>query len=141
MHRMSEDEIHEFLGSAPFVGVLATTRADGRPHAVPVWYWLDGSTIVLTTGRHSVKGANLLRDPQCAFTVHDDRPPYAFALVEGEATIEQNPDELRKWAVTIAGRYLGEDRAEEVGERNAATDELLVRIVPRRLAGVRDMTD
>ncbi|WP_228430472.1 pyridoxamine 5'-phosphate oxidase family protein [Baekduia soli] len=43
---------------------LATTRADGRPHAMPLWgVWLDGG-LWFGTGLESVKGRNLLRDPR-----------------------------------------------------------------------------
>jgi pyridoxine/pyridoxamine 5'-phosphate oxidase len=42
---------------------LSTTRADGRPHAMPVWgVWLDGA-LWFGTGLESVKGRNLARDP------------------------------------------------------------------------------
>lgn len=141
MQTMSDEDVHAFLAEAPWVGVLATTRADGRPHAVPVWFGVDGSTIVLTTAAKSVKGRNLLRDPQCALTVHDDRPPYSFALVEGEVTITRNRDELAQWAVTIATRYVGAEQGEEAGQRNAGFDDILVRIVPRRLTGVRNIAE
>ena len=43
---------------------LTTTRADGRPHAMPVWgVWLDGA-LWFGTGLESVKGRNLARDPR-----------------------------------------------------------------------------
>ena len=43
---------------------LSTTRADGRPHARPVWgLWLDGA-VWFGTGQQSVKGRNLARDPR-----------------------------------------------------------------------------
>src|SRR5579885_953104 len=39
-HRMSDDEVWEFLAAdPPHTGKLATTRADGRPHVAPVWLW------------------------------------------------------------------------------------------------------
>jgi nitroimidazol reductase NimA-like FMN-containing flavoprotein (pyridoxamine 5'-phosphate oxidase superfamily) len=47
---------------------LGTTRADGRPHAMPIWgVWLDGA-LWFGTGLESVKGRNLLRDPRA--TIH-----------------------------------------------------------------------
>jgi len=47
---------------------VCTTRADGRPHATPVWgLWHDGA-FVFSTSPKSVKGRNLSRDPRC--TVH-----------------------------------------------------------------------
>jgi PPOX class probable F420-dependent enzyme len=47
---------------------VCTTRADGRPHATPVWgLWHDGA-FVFSTSPKSVKARNLARDPRC--TVH-----------------------------------------------------------------------
>ena len=37
------------------------------------------------------------------------------------------------WATRIAGRYMGAERAEEFGRRNAVPGELLVRLVPTRV--------
>jgi len=39
-------------------------RAAGRPHVAPVWFELDGDELVFTTGKDSVKGKNILRDPR-----------------------------------------------------------------------------
>ena len=47
---------------------LSTTRPDGRPHAAPIWgVWLD-ETFYFGTGRGSVKGRNLARNP--AISLH-----------------------------------------------------------------------
>ncbi|MGH2996297.1 MAG: pyridoxamine 5'-phosphate oxidase family protein [Gaiellaceae bacterium] len=43
---------------------VATTRPDGRPHAMPVWgVWLDDS-VYFGTSPSSRKGMNLARDPR-----------------------------------------------------------------------------
>jgi hypothetical protein len=43
---------------------VCTTRADGSPHAVPVWgVWLDGA-IWFGTNPESAKGRNIARDPR-----------------------------------------------------------------------------
>ena len=42
---------------------IATTRSDGRPHAMPVWgFWLDGA-LFFGTGRDTLKARNLQRRP------------------------------------------------------------------------------
>ncbi|HVS13134.1 MAG TPA: pyridoxamine 5'-phosphate oxidase family protein [Thermoanaerobaculia bacterium] len=42
---------------------LATARADGRPHAAPVWFvWVD-QQLCFSTAPGSVKGRNLARSP------------------------------------------------------------------------------
>jgi PPOX class probable F420-dependent enzyme len=50
---------------------LATVRADGRPHVMPVWaIWLDGAVWLSTAGA-SLKGRNLAREPRCTVTLDD----------------------------------------------------------------------
>ena len=42
---------------------ICTTRADGRPHAMPVWgFWFDDA-VVFGTGRETMKARNIARSP------------------------------------------------------------------------------
>jgi PPOX class probable F420-dependent enzyme len=68
-------EQQAFLLEGTRTGKLATVRKDGRPHVVPIWFVLDGDTLVFTTGEASVKAANMRRDPRVAFCVDDETPP------------------------------------------------------------------
>ena len=43
---------------------VCTTRPDGRPHAVPVWYWWDGQDIYFATPPTSQKSRNLAQQPE-----------------------------------------------------------------------------
>ena len=139
---MSEDEAWAFLAfEPPRPGALATARADGRPHVVPVWYALDGRTIVFTTGCDTVKGRNLARDVRVALCVDDDRPPFSFVHVEGRVTISDDLAEVRHWATIIGGRYMGADRAEAYGRRNGVPGELLARVEPVKIIAVKDVAD
>jgi len=47
MERMSREECLQFLRTPVRTGKLATVRKDGRPQVVPVWYDLEGETVVL----------------------------------------------------------------------------------------------
>ncbi len=80
------DEQRAFLLPGTRTGKLATVRKDGRPHVVPVWFTLDGDTIVFTTGEHTVKAANIQRDARVCLCVDDETPPYAYIMIEGIAT-------------------------------------------------------
>ena len=62
-HPMTDDEVRAFLTAVPArPAILATVRADGRPHVAPVWYAVDDDgTIVFNTGETTVKGRNLRR--------------------------------------------------------------------------------
>ncbi|NJP46765.1 PPOX class F420-dependent oxidoreductase [Actinacidiphila epipremni] len=128
MPQMTEAEWREFLAYGTRTAKLATTRADGSPHLAPVWFLLDGDDLVFNTGRETVKGRTLLRDPRVAICVDDERPPFSFVLVQGRASLSEDPADLRSWAGRIAARYMGEDRAEEFAARNGVPGELLVRV-------------
>ncbi|MDQ3320682.1 MAG: PPOX class F420-dependent oxidoreductase [Actinomycetota bacterium] len=132
MHEMSDEERRAFLTAGTRTGKLATIRRDGRPHVVPIWFLLDGEDVLLTTGADTVKGRNILRDPRVGLCVDDEDPPFAYVMVEGEAEVTEDPDELLRWATRLGGRYMGADRAEEFGRRNAVEGELLVRIRPTK---------
>jgi PPOX class probable F420-dependent enzyme len=142
-HPMTEAEARAFLGGPPArPGIVATTRKDGRPHAAPVWFVVDGDgTIVFTTGAETVKGRTLRATGWAAMTVDDDQPPFSFVMVEGPVTISEDLDEVRSWAARIAGRYMGADRAEEYGERNGVPGEMLVRLAPVRYVSAGDVAD
>ncbi|HZR40857.1 MAG TPA: PPOX class F420-dependent oxidoreductase [Ktedonobacteraceae bacterium] len=132
-------EQRDFLLYQTRTGKLATVRKDGRPHVVPIWFTLDGDTIVFNTGGSSVKAANMRRDPRVSLCVDDERPLYTFLIIEGIATFDNNPDALRTWATRIGDRYMGNDRAEEYGKRNSSEGELLVRITPTRIIFEKDV--
>ena len=134
--------VRDFLSSRPaHTAKLATVRRDGRPHVAPIWFDLDGDDIVFTTGVDSVKGRTIRRDPRVSVCVDDERPPFSFVIIEGDARIVEDADELLRWATSIAGRYMGEDRAGEYGRRNAVPTELLVRITATTVIAGRDIAD
>ncbi len=138
---MTDDERRAFLMEGTRTGKLATTRKDGRPHVVPIWFVLDGDDVILTTGRETVKGRALAREGRASLCVDDQAPPYSFVTIEATATLSGDLDEMLAWATRIGGRYMGADRAEEFGRRNAVPEEWLVRLTPVRtlaLAGVSD---
>lgn len=132
-------EQRAFLLKGTRTGKLATVRKDGRPHVVPIWFHLDGDTLVFMTGEKRVKAANMRRDPRVSICVDDETPPYAYIQVEGTASFSDDSDELLKWATLIGGRYMGEDLAEAYGKRNAVPGELLVRVTPTRILFEKDI--
>ncbi|MGW6414950.1 PPOX class F420-dependent oxidoreductase [Streptomyces sp. NPDC055055] len=125
---MTEDQWRAFVSAGTRTGKLATVRDDGSPHVVPVWFVLDGDDFVFNTGKGTVKGRNLARDGRVSLCVDDDTPPFAFVTLSGRAEITEEPAELLRWATRIAARYMGEDRADAFGRRNAVPGELLVRV-------------
>ena len=138
---MTTEEYREFLLGSVRTATLATVRADGRPHAAPVWYHMDGETFVFTTAKDTVKGKNLARDGRVSLCIDDEQPPFHFVVVEGVATIADGDPDLLFWAIRIGGRYMGEDRAEAFGRRNAVPGELLVRVKPTKVLAFKNIAD
>jgi len=127
-HKMTDEEWRAFVSNGTRTGKLSTVRADGSPHVAPIWFLLDGDDLVFNTAKTTVKGRNLARDGRVAVCVDDDRPPFAYVVLQGRARISEDLAELRLWAGRIGARYMGEERAEEFGARNGVPGELLVRV-------------
>ena len=138
---MTDEEYRSFLLDGPRTAILSTVRADGRPHVAPVWFDLDGDSIVFTTGESTVKGRNLRRDPRVSLCVHEDDPPFQFVLVDGTAELTAEDPDLLYWATRLGGRYMGAERAEEYGLRNAVKGELLVRVTPQKILAYKNISD
>jgi len=141
MRRLDEQEARAFLAQGTRTGKLATVRADGRPHVVPVWFVLDGDDLVFTTWHESVKAHNMQRDARVALCVDDQAPPYSYVTVEGTARMVDDPAAGRHWATLIGARYMGADRADEFGRRNGVPGEYIVRLSPTKIFGYGEMTE
>jgi PPOX class probable F420-dependent enzyme len=141
MRQMTPAEARAFLLERPRTAKLATVRSDGRPHVAPIWFDLDGDAIVFTTWHTTVKATNIRRDPRVSLCVDDEAPPFAYALIEGTASMSDDLAALAHWAARIAGRYMGAGLAESYGKRNSVPGELLVRVTPTKIvaqAGIAD---
>lgn len=125
---------------------LAVTRKDGSPHVAPVWVDLDRGAgpdgddqIVFMTSADTLKGKAILRDGRVALCFDDERPPFAFVTIAGTTTTSTDPDALLAWGTRIGGRYMGADRAEAFGRRNAVPPEMVVRVTPTRVTAKVDV--
>src|SRR3954454_20779989 len=80
-HKMTETEAWEFVRRGSLTATFASVRADGRPHAVPTWYAIDGDEVVFTTWHGTVKAANIRRNASVVVLVQDPEPPYSYVSV------------------------------------------------------------
>jgi len=136
----SDPRVRAFLTEGTRTGKLSFTAASGQPLVAPVWFILDGGDLVFNTGKDTAKGRALARDPRTAICVDLEHPPYAFIQVQGMAELSEDAAELVRTATAIGARYMGPERAGEFGRRNGVPGELVVRIRPRKVVGVFDMT-
>jgi PPOX class probable F420-dependent enzyme len=137
---VTDPQISAFLGAGTRTGKLAYTGADGRPLVAPVWFVVEDGALVFNTAKDTAKARALARDPRAALCVDVEEPPYQFVQVQGTAELSEEPGELLRTATAIGARYMGEDRAEEFGKRNAVPGELVVRLRPTKVIAVFDIT-
>jgi hypothetical protein len=65
---MTAAEVDDFLAVERTCRV-ATTKSDGRPHVVPLWFVWDGSSLWLNSVVRSQRWTDLTRDPRVAVVV------------------------------------------------------------------------
>ena len=66
---------------------------------------------------------------------------FSFNQLIGRATLHVSPDDLLSWTTRLGARYMGADRAEEFGRRNAVPEEFLVRVRIDKVNAVADISD
>jgi PPOX class probable F420-dependent enzyme len=134
---MTPEERRSFLMRGTRTAILATIRTDGRPHAVPVGFVLDGDDILFLTGERTVKGANLQHDPRVSLVVDDETPPFAFVRIDGRAEVSQARDEARRAAaIEIGRRYGGAESVDDFVRFADVALGLLVRVRPTHIVAL-----
>jgi PPOX class probable F420-dependent enzyme len=141
MASVTDPAVHTFLTEGTRTGKLAYTNAAGRVLVAPIWYIVEDGDLIFNTGQDTVKGKFLVRERQATICVDLEQPPYAFVQVQGNAELSNDPEELLRTATAIAARYVGPDRAEAFGQRNAVPGELVVRLRPTKVLAAFDMID
>jgi len=135
------DRVVAFLSAGTRTGMLGYVAADGRPLVAPVWFVVDDGQLAFNTGRDTSKGRALGRDPRVVICVDDPHPPYSFVQVQGVVTVSEDPQDVLDIATRAGGRYMGADRADEFGRRNAVPGELVVRVSPTKVVAGFDISD
>ncbi len=140
MASLGDPRVRDFLAHGTRTGKLAFLAADGRPLVAPVWFIVEGDSLVFNTNSQTAKGRALARDPRVSLCVDEEEPPYAFVQVQGEAELSEDPAELVRTATVIAARYMGAERAGEFGQRNGVPGELVVRLRPVKVLADFDVS-
>ncbi|GAC1459852.1 MAG: PPOX class F420-dependent oxidoreductase [Ktedonobacteraceae bacterium] len=135
-------ECRAFLLDTVRTSKLATVRADGRPHVVPIWFDLDSENrLYFNTWHTTMKAKNMRRDSRVCMSVDDEHPPFTFAMLEGTAEFIDDAKVSLYWATRFGGRYMGSDQAEAYGKRNSVEGELLVRVTLTRVLFQKDIAN
>ena len=129
MSDVTSEQIAEFL-QKPLVAVFVTLRANGSPHAIPIWYeFVDGAFLVFTSSRFQ-RVKNLERDVRAAITISTHDEPYMYVSAEGPVAI--TTEGVDETGLSIARRYIGE-RAEQFLENVLDENSVVLRLMPERI--------
>ena len=83
---LSVQHIQDRLATARNIW-LATVRAGGAPHLIPIWFIAHGGQIYICTAPDTVKVRNLRKNPRVSLALEDGSVPVIF---EGAATVMDN---------------------------------------------------
>ena len=85
------------------IGWLTTVRADGSPHAVPVWFlWHDGRLLVMSEPR-TAKVANVRRGSPALLHLHTRDDGNGVVVLSGPAVISDRT--ASEWLPEISDAY------------------------------------
>ena len=129
MSDLTSEQMAEFL-ERPLVAVYVTLRADGSPHAIPVWYeYMDGDFLVFTSSTFQ-RVKNLERDSRAAITISTHDVPYMYVSAEGPVSITS--EGVAETGLSIARRYMGED-AQQFLDDVYDEHSVVLRLRPERI--------
>ena len=129
MSDLTSEQMAEFL-ERPLVAVYVTLRANGSPHAIPVWYeYTDGEFIVFTSSTFQ-RVKNLERDSRAAITISTHDVPYMYVSAEGPVSITS--EGVAETGLSIARRYMGED-AQQFLDDVYDEHSVVLRLTPERI--------
>jgi PPOX class probable F420-dependent enzyme len=105
---------------------VATLRADGSVHGVPVWVDVQDGMPVLNTAEGRVWPRNLERDPRITLTVQNMENPYEYLEVRGRVS-DSTHEGADEHIDALAKKYMG---VEEYPLRQPGEKRLIIRVEP-----------
>lgn len=115
------------------VAWLITVAADGTPVPTPVWFWWDGTSIVVYSQRDKPKLQHIAANPRVAVALRTDALGDEITVITGQAAVDASlpsadrvPEYVAKYGALIA--RLGAEPASF-----AAEYAVPIRITPTKL--------
>jgi PPOX class probable F420-dependent enzyme len=107
---------------------VATLRADGSVHGVPVWVDVQDGRPVLNTAEGRAWPRNLERDPRVTLTVQNMENPYEYLEVRGHVA-ERTHEGAGEHIDALAKKYIGVERY----PRKPGEQRLIIRVEPEHV--------
>ncbi len=134
------DEQREFLESHRLC-VFAFNRRNGPPSLSPVYYFMDGDEIVISTTDSRVKAKAVQRNPEVSVCVLDEKMPFAYLTVYGHARIEEEgaADVMRRIGEAMSGNPIHEAALPALEKRAKDERRVVIRVKPAQFVSTRPL--
>ncbi len=123
-----EGRTEELLKAKNFCHV-ATLRADGAIHGVPVWVDVQDGLPTLNTAEGRAWPRNLERDPRVTLTVANLENPYEYVEIRGRVA-QRTHDGADEHIDALAKKYMGVD---EYPLRQPGEQRVIIRVEPEHV--------
>jgi PPOX class probable F420-dependent enzyme len=110
---------------------LATTRPDGRPHAMPLWFVWDGEQVFFITSIRTQKHRNLQHEATVVLHLGDGDD---VIVLEGAAELLTAADDLARLDGAYRAKYVDPYSGAEASIHDNAEDRAY-RVKPIRIFG------
>ncbi|HUF54220.1 MAG TPA: PPOX class F420-dependent oxidoreductase [Dehalococcoidia bacterium] len=132
------DEHREFLENHR-LAVFGFARNDGPPSLTPVYYFIDGDEIVVSTTESRTKAKAVRRNPQVSICVLEENQPFPYLTVFGEARIETDgaAGVMARLAEVMSGNPLPDAARPALEQRAKDEGRVVMRVKPLQFVSTR----
>jgi len=85
------------------IAVLGTIGASGRPQLSGVWFLTEGDTVKISLNTTRQKVKNLQANPKASVLIFDEKSPYRYLEIRGDAEVTPDPD--YEFADKVGAKY------------------------------------
>jgi PPOX class probable F420-dependent enzyme len=134
------DEQREFLESHRLC-VFGFNRGSGPPALSPVYYFMDGDEIVISTTSSRVKAKAVQRNPEVSVCVLDEKLPFAYLTVFGHARVEEADAAgvMKRIGEAMTGSPIPEAALPALEQRAEKEGRVVIRIKPAKFVSTRPL--
>ena len=118
----------------PLIARLTVIDAEGYPHTVPVWFYLDGDAIVFISARDTRKVAYALLNARASVQIGGEAGQVAGYMIKGDLAVEEDAD--LAWLRRVTYHYEDEAQAAQDVAAWAELDMIVLRLTPRHVIKV-----
>jgi PPOX class probable F420-dependent enzyme len=130
---MSQEDMNAFL-ARPLIARLATVRANGSPHLVPMWFLYEDGVMYMSTRTHAAKVKHLQNNPRAAVVVDEMIAPLKNKVVTIEGTVEVLTTGVKETTTKIYQKYVGiEASASPHAQQRINIPRVILKITPQQI--------